>query len=70
MGVADFMRVDLVGGHPWGAGCTLLNSFLFFFFFFFPSLTAVPSENQCLSSGAYEWPIDFGSVQVVHFESS
>ena len=29
----------------------------FFFFFFFSSLTAVPSENQCLSSGAYEWPV-------------
>ena len=28
-----------------------------FFFFFFSSLTAVPSENQCLSSGAYEWPV-------------
>ena len=28
-----------------------------FFFFFFSSLTAVPSENQCMSSGAYEWPV-------------
>ena len=25
--------------------------------FFFSSLTAVPSENQCMSSGAYEWPV-------------
>ena len=24
-----------------------------FFIFFFSSLTAVPSENQCMSSGAY-----------------
>ena len=29
----------------------------FFVFLFFSSLTAVPSENQCLSSGAYEWPV-------------
>ena len=36
---------------------TLSSSFFFFFFFFFSSLTAVPSENQCLSSGAYEWPV-------------
>ena len=28
-----------------------------FFFLLFSSLTAVPSENQCLSSGAYEWPV-------------
>ena len=28
-----------------------------FFLFFYTSLTAVPSENQCLSSGAYEWPV-------------
>ena len=27
------------------------------FFVFFSSLTAVPSENQCLSSGAYEWSV-------------
>ena len=26
-------------------------------FFFLTSLTTVPSENQCLSSGAYEWPV-------------
>ena len=31
--------------------------FLFYFIFFLSSLTAVPSENQCLSSGAYEWPV-------------
>ena len=31
--------------------------FCFNFFFFFPSLTAVPSENQCMSSGAYEWTV-------------
>ena len=35
-----------------------LHSPVFFLFFvFFSSLTAVPSENQCLSSGAYEWPV-------------
>ena len=28
-----------------------------FFFVFFSSLTAVPSENQCMLSGAYEWPV-------------
>ena len=28
-----------------------------FFLSFFSSLTAVPSENQCISSGAYEWPV-------------
>ena len=28
-----------------------------FFFCFFSSITAVPSENQCLSSGAYECPV-------------
>ena len=37
--------------------------FFFFFFFFVSSLTAVPSENQCLSSGAYEWP---GLVSLKH----
>ena len=32
-------------------------SCFYFYFYFFTSLTAVPSENQCLSSGAYEWPV-------------
>ena len=36
---------------------TLIHFFFFFFFFFISSLTAVPSESQCLSSGAYEWPV-------------
>ena len=33
--------------------------------FFFSSLTAVPSENQCLSSGAYEWPVLFALKHAV-----
>ena len=35
----------------------LLLLLLLLLFFFFSSLTAVPSENQCMSSGAYEWPV-------------
>ena len=35
-----------------GPGNGIISVFCFFF-----SLTAVPSENQCLSSGAYEWPV-------------
>ena len=31
--------------------------FFWFVFFLLTSLTAVPSENQCLSLGAYEWPV-------------
>ena len=37
--------------------CHPYISNVFFIFFLFSSLTAVPSENQCLSSGAYEWPV-------------
>ena len=34
-----------------------ISVFFLLFFVFISSLTAVPSENQCLSSGAYEWPV-------------
>ena len=36
---------------------TRQHSTKLFLVFFFSSLTTVPSENQCLSSGAYEWPV-------------
>ena len=42
-----------------GRACQLSLIFILyiFYFLFISSLTAVPSENQCLSSGAYEWPV-------------
>jgi len=34
---------------------------------FFFSLNTVPSENQCLSSGAYEWPVLIALKHAVGF---
>ena len=41
----------------------------FLFLFTFSSLTAVPSENQCMSSGAYEWPVLVALKHAVGFLS-
>ena len=40
-----------------GDGRMCANSGYHVVVFFYSSLTAAPSEKQCLSSGAYEWPV-------------